>query len=232
MPKQPRIKRGHIIITAIIVSIILYLAGVMTGLNANKVVEQQVEVDIDELKAVLDDSALDLKNIQLQQFFIDNFPETDRCALIDIYSEHLYDQISSYWQVLPQRLEAYDKHSRKSDDYVALKREYIRLSLRFWLTTMTSYNKCGDKDLIGILYFYTPGCDGCVRQGEAFDEFQLSLQQEKDIIIFPIDATFPDDTVTMLTTFYGITEYPATVLHGDVVQGEIVTAQQLLQRYD
>lgn len=229
--KQPKVKQGSIIIVAIIVSVVLYVAGVMTGLNANKLIEQQVGVEITDIKDLLDDSSLDLKNIQLQQYYIDNFPEENRCALIDIYTENLYNQINSFWQVLPSRLEAYEKEAQQTDEYTTIKREYIRLSLRFWLTIVNAREECDNQDLIGILYFYTPDCENCVAQGEEFDQFQLLLKRQKDIIIFPIDATFEDDTVYMLKKFYNITQYPAVIVDGFLIQGQVVQAEQLQQAY-
>lgn len=229
--KQPKVKQGSIIIVAIIVSVVLYVAGVMTGLNANKLIEQQVGVEITDIKDLLDDSSLDLKNIQLQQYYIDNFPEENRCELIDIYTENLYNQINSFWQVLPSRLEAYEKEAQQTDEYTTIKREYIRLSLRFWLTIVNAREECDNQDLIGILYFYTPDCENCVAQGEEFDQFQLLLKRQKDIIIFPIDATFEDDTVYMLKKFYNITQYPAVIVDGFLIQGQVVQAEQLQQAY-
>lgn len=229
--RQPRVKQSSIIIVAIIVSIILYVAGVMTGLNANKLVEKQVKGEITDIKTLLDDSALDLKSIQLQQYYIDNFPQEDRCQLLDIYAGHLYDQINSFWQVLPSRLESYDQQTQQSPEYTALKREYIRLSLRFWLTTVNAREQCDNQDLIGILYFYTPECENCVAQGEAFDHFQLLLKRQKNIIVFPIDATFEDDTVYMLKQFYNITSYPTVIINGKAVQGRVVSAKELQEAY-
>lgn len=230
--KQPRITQGNIITVAVIVSIILYVAGVMTGLNANKLIEQQVDVEINDIKGILDNSALDLKSIQLQQYYIDNFPEEDRCRLLQTYTEHLYDQIHTFWDILPSRLEAYDGETQQSDEYIAIKREYIRLSLRFWLTTVNARDQCNNHDIIGILYFYAPDCAECLLQGEEFDQFQLLFKRQKDIIIFPIDATFEDDTIFMLRKFYNITQYPAVIVDGTPIQGRVVTAQELQDTYD
>lgn len=229
--KQTKVKQSSIIVVAIILSVILYIAGVMTGLNANKLIEQQVDVEITDIKELLDDSALDLKSIQLQQYYIDNFPEEDRCALLGAYTDHLYDQINSFWQVLPDRLEAYEKENEQTDEYTAIKREYIRLSLRFWLTTLNAREACDNQELIGILYFYTPDCEHCIEQGEQFDHFQLLLKRQKNIIIFPIDATFADDTVYMLKQFYNITQYPAVIVNKEPIQGRVVTAKELQDAY-
>ena len=217
-----------IIIIAISLSIILYVFGVFSGIFANRIFEKKVDKDIEVLKEYVDLFALDVKNIQLQQVFIENFEFGDQCELLNIYLTQLYSQLNQYWQILPSRLEAYEKKDNLPEEYISLKREYIRLSLRFWLLSMKNYNECNNKDIIPLLYLYSKDCDDCVFQGEQFDKYNNIMQQiNKSVIVFTVDGEFPDDTIYLLKTYYNISKYPATIVNGKTVQGKVIQAGAL-----
>lgn len=205
-----------------IASVLLYLAGVFSGLYANKIFESRIGQDIGFLKTYVDSSALDLKNIQLQHYLIDNFEEENQCKVLDIYLKNLHSQLHSFWEVLPERLEEYDKIQTPSSEYIALKREYIRLSLRVWLTARKNYYQCNSTEFLPILYFYSKDCDLCVQQGREFDRFKDNLVNQTSII-FPIDLDFEDDTVFLLKTYYNITKVPAIIIDNKLAQGQIVS---------
>jgi len=206
----------------------------MSGLFANKILKnkvdsdlQEIDKDLQDIKSVIDTSALDIKNLMLQQTFLDNFEE-ENCRFLDIYTDHLYSQISSYWQVLPQRLEEHDKETRQTNEYIAIKREYIRLSLRFWLTAQKSHRECNNNEMIPILYFYSKDCENCVEQGVNFDMFSLEMQkQNKTILIFPIDGEFPEDTVFLLKRYYNISKYPTVIIDKNVIHGKVIDSKGL-----
>jgi hypothetical protein len=123
--------KRSIIILAVVLSLIMYFAGVFSGLFANKVVEEKVEDDVDFLKSYVDVSSVDLKNNFLLQLFLDNID--DDCKFSNLYLNNLREQFEPYWDKLPSRLEAYEKDRQKfTDEYLSLKREYIRLSLRLF----------------------------------------------------------------------------------------------------
>lgn len=222
------ITRKKIIVIAIVLSILLYGAGVFSGLIANKLIEKQVKQDVGNLKGFVDNSALDIKNIQLQMLFMEDFEAENKCEFMEIYLDHLNSQLTTYWEVLPSRIEEYDKKSELSDDYISLKREYIRFSLRYWLIAEKRHRLCSNEKLIPVLYFYTKECVDCVVQGEQFDRFgQMIKAQNKTLIVFPIDARFNDDMIFIIRKYYNITSFPATVIKGNVIQGQVYSAEQL-----
>ncbi len=220
-------KRGLIVFIAI-VSFVLYLAGVFSGIFANNIIERTVNSEITEIKNTIDNSALDLKGVQLQQLFMDNFERKDQCKFLDLYVNQLYPQLKFYWDVLPTRLEEYDKRTKQSDEYTSLKREYIRLSLRFWLMSTKNYEECNNQEFIPLLYFYTADCENCLEQGKEFDKFNQEMTElNKTVILFPIDADFEEDTVFLLKQYYEITSYPATVIDGRLIQDRVLTSENL-----
>ena len=228
MPKAKILPtRKQIFTVAIVLSLIMYLLGVFSGLFANKIMEERVEEDIEFLKSHNDVASLDLKNMLLQQLLIDQLP--NECKSSKIYLENLRKQLEPYWQKLPARLEAYDKTGKITEEYITLKREYIRLSLRMWLLTKKNYEKC-NSDLIPILYFYDKDCQTCTRQGEIFDELKIEMENiNKSLVVFHIDQNFEDDNVYLLKEYYNITSVPSVITENKIISGEIISLNKLIE---
>lgn len=232
MPRQKKQeknkkRRNKIIILAILFSILLYVTGTLTGLYANKIFAEQISQDLNEIQSQLDNSALDIKNIQIKQYYLDNF-DADKCRFLDIYNDHQLKLIENFWSTLPTRMEEYEKNNKVTQDYIAIKREYIRFSLRYWLTLKNSNEECKNKEIIPILYFYTQDCQDCLQQSKEFDKFGETIKQiNKTAIVFPIDADFEEDMVTILKEYYEIEIYPTTIINHQVIQGKIIDEQEL-----
>lgn len=231
MAKRKPIRKGVLILAALLLSVILYVAGVYSGLNASKLLESKVNTDVTYLRGFIDNSALDIKNLQLQQLFIDSFEtgnSRNKCTFLDLYVDHLYTQMGSYWDALPARLESYEQTHTPTDEYTALKREYIRFSLRYWLIARQDYEFCSNTKVVPLLYFYSKDCTNCVRQGEQFDLFTKDMQgYNKTVIVFPVDGDFPDDTTYLLKVYYNITAYPAIVWLDRPVQGRVFSGDEI-----
>ncbi|NTV23237.1 MAG: hypothetical protein HGA85_02580 [Nanoarchaeota archaeon] len=224
-----------VVLFAATISIILYLAGVLSGLFASDIIQknikQDIQKDISFLKDYMDISALDVKNIQLQQFFIENIDESRKCEFEDLYLSNLHSQLSSYWDRLPARLEEHDRTNEPTADYISLKREYIRLSLRMWLIAKKSYSSCNDSRFVPVLYFYSKECENCTAQGEHLDAFKDFVEtQNKTAIVFPIDLNFADDMVVMLKKFYNISYVPSLII-GDTFIDELADIDTLKTEY-
>lgn len=226
--------KKSILILAIVIAVVMYLTGVFSGLYANKIMEHKVkqdlskvEQDMDLLKAYIDSSSLDLKNIQLLQFFMDNIDQS--CHFSQLYMSHLNDQLESYWRKLPSRLETYERENSETDEYITLKREYIRLSLRIWLIAQNNYNKCRDTDFIPLLYFYSEDCATCLEQGEILDSFREEMNlRNKSILVFAVDESFEDDTVFLLKQYYNLTKFPSIIVTNRIFQQDIISLEKLM----
>jgi|TARA_B100001971_G_C18149413_1_gene514964 thiol-disulfide isomerase/thioredoxin len=224
--ERKSVSKKAIIIVAVIASILIYAIGVFSGLYANKLIKQRVETDINFLRSYTDVSTLDLKNMLLLQFFNDNL---DDCKFSEISVSQLHEQLYPYWQRLPKRLEAYEMDGVVTEEYITLKREYIRLSLRIWLIALNNYRECDTTNFIPLLYFYSQDCETCVRQGQILDAFNKEgLYADKNVVVFPIDGYFEDDTVYLLRQYYNITQFPAIIVNDNVLQKEVVTVKDIL----
>lgn len=224
------LSRKALVLTAIAISLLMYAAGVLSGLYANKIlelkIEHKVKEDVSFLKDYMDDSSLDLKNILLLQSYMDHVNDT--CKFSSLYLSNLYEQLGPFWQKLPARLESYEKNAEVSEEYDSLKREYVRLTLRIWLIANHNLRKCKGASFTPVLSFYTKECDTCVAQGEILDHFKEQMNlKNKTVVIFPIDLEFPDDTVYLLAQYYNITTAPTIVVNEKVLHDTIVTEEML-----
>ena len=233
-------KRRHIIFFAIIISVILYLAGVFSGLYANKLVKESTQKDIFNLKTetskdlellqnYIDFLDSNLKDMQLEQTFIETLNDEQRCIFSSISLNELFSQLSYYWSKLPYRIEEYEKYNELSEEYKTLKKQYAHVSIRTWILARSQYEKC-NINLIHGLYFYSADCDECVKQGEQLDTLGRNIKQQgTEIIMFPIDFYLKEPIVENLKKYYNIKLTPAIVINDKVLQGRLFTASELFK---
>lgn len=232
-------RKMHIILFAVIASIILYLAGVFSGLYANKLVKEATEEDISKLKqeTLQDLEALqnyitfldsNLKSMQLEQTFSETLTKEEMCTFSIISLNELFKQLGYYWDRLPFRIEEYEKYNELSDEYNLLKQQYAHLSIRTWILARNQYVKCS-MDLIHGLYFYSADCEECIHQGEQLDKLNEKAKAlNKEIVMFPIDFYLDNPIVTNLKKYYGINSTPAIIVNDKVFQGRLFSSDELL----
>ncbi|MEM4259616.1 MAG: hypothetical protein QXG00_00110 [Candidatus Woesearchaeota archaeon] len=231
MPKKQEYsnRRISIIIVAIIVSIILYLAGVFSGLYANNILKKETEKEINMLQNYVNFLDINLKNMQLEEGFMATLGEEQMCNYSIIAFNNIFDQISYYWDKLPYRLEEYEKNRTLSPDYLMLKKQYTDLSIRMWLLAKSRYTKC-NASLVQGIYFYSSDCNNCIEQGEQLDELRrLVLKSNSDIIIIPIDYKINEPIINNIKSYYRIYSTPAIVINDKVLQGRVYTANELFE---
>ncbi len=239
-------KPWSIIMLALAMCFLLYFAGVLSGLYANRLTEertqttlsifkQETQEDLEDLKSGTESQIGTLTNyiryleknmniVQTQQAFLATVPEEDRCRFSSIILKDMTGQLQYYRDRLPYRLEEYERDNRPSDEYRQLKEEYNALSIRTWIFARSLAKNC-NTDLVQGLYFYTPECGECVEQGKQLDLFTSQLSG-RDVMLFTIDLTEP--AASFLARFYNITTVPAVVVN-DVVSEGLVPAGRLLE---
>ncbi|RME30758.1 hypothetical protein D6789_04665 [Candidatus Woesearchaeota archaeon] len=246
-PRNPR--RNFIIGVALFMSALLYLAGVLSGLYANKILEERTNTHLASLKneteqdiRTLQEGTQEelqhlqnyinflettLKSMQLERLFAETLSQEQACAFSALSMQYLITQLQVYREQLPFRIEAYERDNELSEEYLQLKEQYNALSVQAWIVARNQHLACGT-DLVYGLYFYSRDCENCVRQGEELDTFTLSLQREgKDVMLFTIDADSDDPLINIIKNYYSITAVPALIINDNVYQGRVFTANQL-----
>lgn len=240
-------ERKLIFTIAIVVSIVLYLAGVFSGLYASRVIEErtkedlavfraeskkdigslksETEEDLEILSNYVDLLELNLKIMQLEQSFVETLSHEQMCAFSSITTQGLLNELSYYWDKLPYRIEEYEKNNILTEEYLLLKDQYTQLSVRTWIHARNKYHKCKGLPL-PVLYFYSSDCTSCIEQGEELDKFKIDME-DKQVLVFTVDTNSDDLIINYLKEYYKITKVPAIILNDNVLQGELFSANRL-----
>lgn len=237
--QKPQKTRTVIITLAIIASIVLYLAGVLSGLFANTLVKKETEQNINILKQETEQYLKELENyiqfldknlksMQLEETFSKTLTQKQKCEFFQISLNELVSQLGFYWDRLPFRIEEYEKNNIPSEEYILLKEQYTHLSIRIWILAKSQFEQC-NTNIVHGLHFYSADCQECVKQGEEIDKLHsMVVAQGKDIIMFPIDFNSQDLIIKNLKNFYSINSTPALIINEKIHQGRLFTAEELL----
>tara|TARA_Y100000310_G_scaffold212686_1_gene213562 strand:- start:5326 stop:6087 length:762 start_codon:yes stop_codon:yes gene_type:complete len=232
-------KRKGLIVVIIIASLILYLAGVFSGLIANNLVKQEAKKDLESLKLETEQYLKDLekyidlldtnfKSVQLESTFTQTLNPKEKCKYSEISLNELVSQLGYYWDRLPYRIEDYERNNEVTDEYRRLKEQYTQLSIRIWILAKNQVDSC-NTDMVHGLYFYSVDCEVCVAQGEELDSLNTEItSQSKDIILFPVDIDSDDPIIRNLRTFYSIDSTPALIINNNVFQGRLFRSEELI----
>lgn len=233
-----RVRRRVAFLTAGILAIVLFGAGLFSGLYVSKTVEQRQKIDLtrvelqqqQEIEYLVDyvnNLEGDLQNFQLQEIFINSLSRRDACELAETYFSQTAANLDYYWRVLPSRLEEYEREGNTDEEYEAVKKQYTKLSLRAWLISRNNDRQC-ETNIIPLLYFYSADCTDCTHQGEELDRLRDNMSAEnKTVIAFTLDSNAPEPAVALIKQYYNVTETPAIIAREKVLQGRVYTDSEL-----
>jgi len=227
-------KKRNLIILAIIISIILYLAGLFSGLSYSKFVQKNIEQKTEQDIAVIVDYVKnldsDLQSIQIQELFVNSLSENNTCSFADVYFSQVNQNLNYFWKILPARLEEYESLNQPSKEYLELKKQYTTLSLRAWITAKSNYEKCKTR-IVPVLYFYSSNCTECIQQGEVLDNVKSFLAEEnKSLIVFTVDYNYQEPSLDLIKKYYNVEYVPALIMEDEVLQGRLFTENEIIMR--
>jgi len=232
MKHEKDVRKRSLIIIAIVLSLVLYIAGLLSGLGFSKFTEKKIgmrtEAELSVMKDYVSRLDSDLQSAQVGEMFVQSLNDKDHCNLSSIYFEQIKKNLNYFWSVLPARLESYEENLKPSKDYSALKDKYTLLSLRAWIIARNNYEEC-DSDIIPVLYFYSSGCPDCVNQGEELDKLKAFLEEKnKSLIVFTVDYSQEEPSLEIIREYYGIRSVPAIVINERVLQGRLFSQNEVL----
>lgn len=224
--KKQAMKKLYLVV--IFTSLVLYLIGVISGLYASKIIKQQTDTEIIQLKDSITKFRSNLENIQIQQNFFSLLSDKENCGFSKVAMDYLYEELSFFWNKLPYRIEESEK-KQSGAEYNSLKREYSFLALKAWVMATQDYNYCGGGK-IPVLYFYSDDCDECVLQGEYLDKLKSDASAGgKEVIAFAIDAGLNESSVDILKKYYNITKTPAIIINNKALYGRAYNEKEIKQ---
>ncbi len=233
-------KRVTIIIIAIVLALILFAAGLFSGLYVARSVEvrsresllsieRRQQEDVTLLTRYVDNLQRNLQKYQLQEQFINSLNTSQRCVLTETYFNHTIRDLNFYWAVLPSRLEEYERVNELDERYLTLKEEYTALSIRAWLIARDTTTEC-DSTVVPALYFYDANCEDCVAQGAQLDIVKQTIDaRNQTFIAFTVDSLSNEPVISLIKQHYNITATPAIIIADTVLQGQVYSSAEVLQ---
>jgi hypothetical protein len=202
--KQLNIK---ILVSALLISTLLFSAGFFTGYSINKEKLSSLEYEITNINK-------DVENFQLQFLLFDILGEKAACPLL----EATLSDINKKSYEIGSRLESMESDSEilSHDEYVSMKKEYSRILIGYWLLA-NKFKKTCESNVSTILYFFAKKCDRCGDQ--SFVLTYLKRKFGEKLLIFALDADLDEPSIQTLKTYYKITVYPSLVVNEKLHEG-------------
>jgi len=205
------------IISALIISAILFSSGVYVGFLLNKEKLSGIEVNIDKV-------ATEMENFQMQFMFFDLLGESATCPLL----RSTFKEINEESYKIGTKLDQYaaDNELKDMKEYEKLKKEYSRIIISYWLLSNKLKGACG-LDAATIIFFIGKDCAECDQQS-----FVLTYLKEKfgeKVLIFTLDGSMEEPSIEVLKNYYNVTGYPAIVVNGKRFDG-LTKVDTILER--
>jgi hypothetical protein len=210
-------KRKRLLIVAIITTIILYFAGILTGYFVQVKVLSKTQEELEKVREEFFEYRQNLENLQLEQLYLTTYQGELSCDFLVSTINDINQRMHYFWSKLPSRLEKYEKFEEIEPEYTKLKRDYTILSIRAWLISLNVKEKCRE-EILPVLYFYSTDsskCEKCVEQGIVLDEVK---KRHNEFSAFLVDFDLDEPIVKAIKTTYNITKLPAFVIDKKVYQ--------------
>ena len=203
-------KNRAVYLLAAFLSIVLYLAGILTGVNIQQSVSESLEKDLASIKS-------DIEN-QQQELILLSLRGKSSCAVLQSLSSTIASKLESVSSEI-RRLE-----DNKGPQFNELKELYGTLSIRAWILRSSISENCESASL-SILYYYSFPCQDCRLQEDALDKVK-SIDREK-ILIYAVDKDVGNNLVQTLVKSHSIESAPSLVVGNDVYRG--LTGESVLK---
>jgi hypothetical protein len=207
-------RRNRLYLLAALTSIALYATGVFTGAFILGYSESRTSEEFARLNQEIDSFGSDLQSIEMEQLYLATGKGELGCKLIVASLNNVQEDLDYFWKTLPEKLEVYETSNPTDSEYERLKADYMAVSLKAWLLSLSVKDKCG-QDMVPILYFYTADCAECIEQGYALDQ----ARSLGSVMVYTIDLNLPSETVSMIKEAYGIESAPALIIGEDAYEG-------------
>ncbi|MCS7123394.1 MAG: hypothetical protein RMJ17_02365 [Candidatus Aenigmarchaeota archaeon] len=205
-------KKKIFLLLAGILSFIVYLAGIYTGITiGEKLMKKHYYSSLEE----------EMKNVQSQIeelrgiLILIKSERFESCKLLEKLIEKSLNLISRYHSFLPYRIEEFEFNNTFTYDMEKLKQTSMQLSINTWIISL-EFSACDNK-VVPILYFYKRNCLKCIEQGIELDKFRDYLYSNGyKPLIFTVDLDLKYKLLEMIKEVYNVYDAPAIILSNRV----------------
>lgn len=195
-----------ILITAFIISTILFFSGFVLGWFLN-------EAKISTLEQSLSDTKRDVENFQLQILLMDTLGKNITCPSL----EEQIKTLDKKAYELGSKLESTSAESTGNENYIKVKSEYTRVLVTYWSLAEKMRKLCGQENFVSVLYFFSKNCVTCDDQSFVLTHLKNKLNEK--FLVFTLDADFDEPVITILKKYYEIEKYPTIILENNKLEG-------------
>lgn len=207
----------HAFWQALIFTIIVFGIGLILGFFLESYRADKVQFN-------LLDSEINVLDDQLRNRVIGDFNVECNIAVQSTFD--FADKI--YGEAL--KLESYDSASKFSDSFLVLHRRYDLLRTLLWLESVELRERCG-KEYHTVVYLYEYNNEDIdVRSKQLFYSRLLTDLKNKypdKIILIPIAVDTGLESVSLITEYYQVNEFPSIIIDESSVINGIVTLEKL-----
>lgn len=214
--------RQRVYLLAILSSLLLYVVGVFTGAFILEYAENKNSDDLYALQEEIKGYTQDLESIELEQLYLASGQGELGCKFIISSLNRVQSDLGYFWDRLPKKLEVFESENPTDEAYESLKTQYMAVSLKAWLLSLSVREKCGS-DITPVLYFYSRDCGSCIEQGAVLDH----ARESGNVLVYTIDLNLDSEAVSMVKDAYGIESAPALIIGEKSYQG-LITYRELL----
>jgi len=195
-----------IILSALIISALIFLAGFSLGyvLNLEKIGYLENRI------GALSDN---LRDFQFQLLFFDFFGGNVSCPVL----KGMLTGIAEDYEKIGSKLSAGPEDEiRDYSDFQRVLAEYYKTSINYWLMAEKVRDSCKAK-FVTILFFISKSCEKYTPNPCDDQAWVLTYLKQKfdgDLLIFTISADVDEPSIQALKTYYNFTEFPSLVING------------------
>jgi thiol-disulfide isomerase/thioredoxin len=194
---------SRIIISAVIISALLFLSGIYVGYSINREKLSSIEATINKITS-------EIQNFQLEFLFLDILGENATCPLLT----DTLSGINKESYEIGTRLTSYGIEGVQDyNEYVSTKREYSRLLIGYWLLANKLKTSCR-MEANTIVYFFSKECGKCDDQGFILTYFKKELGE--NLLVFALEGDLDEPSIQVIKRYYGIESYPTLIINGEV----------------
>ncbi len=211
---RPSTKITNVYITALIITIIVFILGLLLGLS----VERYILSGITKKTSSIENS---IQEIELELLYFQWLNSTDSCDFLREIARKTNNKLDS----LADQLSGYSTKNIlfTKNDVKNIKSKYTSLLIKDWLLQEKIKKDC-DANVVSVIYFYsTEGCYDCITQGEVLTLLKNKFKDK--LMVFPLDVGLKSDMVNILMSRFNVTLTPTVVVNNNKYDGIISKTQ-------
>ncbi len=200
-------------IIAAIISIVLYVSGIATGLFVQKTAIQLTEEKFRLTEEKLKSLQRRMEGIQLEYVYLSTLGRDISCSSLTALVD---DSAKTVWEI-GKELTELETAGTSTEQVSELTQDYYLLSVRAWILNSYVTERCVE-DRVVILFFYSVPCDDCQRQGDILDQLKQEGFDEK-MRVFVLNSDFQEPIVQVLKRTHNIESVPSLVIGNTTYEG-------------